>query len=95
MRKFIMIAALAMFATQAQAVTYKAGNTTLKGCTTDAECAKVDGEGDPKPRDTTKIKACAAQWKVAKADEAVKASGWPKFWHECSVKAKEAAKIAP
>lgn len=65
-------------------------------CGTDADCqAKNGGDGynEPKakkPRDTTVIKACGVEWKAAKADEAVKAAGWPAFWHLCSLRSKAA-----
>jgi hypothetical protein len=57
--------------------------------------AKVGPDGQKLPRDTTTIKACGVQWKQAKADEAVKAAGWPKYWHECAQRAKAAKTIAP
>lgn len=31
---------------------------------------------------------CGRQWKVAKADEAVKAAGWPKYWSACNARMK-------
>lgn len=51
------------------------------------------GEPNRKPRDTTVIKACGAAWREAKADEAVKAKGWPAYWSACA-KAAKGAKAA-
>ncbi len=30
------------------------------------------------------IVACGKEWQNAKSDPAVKAAGWPAFWHTCS-----------
>ena len=74
------------------------GNAEAKrapSCTTDAECAKVDGDGGPRKRNAVTIRMCAAKWKEAKADEAVKEKGWPKFWSACAKEAKAARTLAP
>lgn len=46
--------------------------------TTTAAPAKAKRTASPK------LLACAQDWQSAKADEAVRAAGWPKYWSECS-----------
>lgn len=43
---------------------------------------------------TARQRACAAEWKAAKADEAVKAAGWPKYWSACNARLKTATPAA-
>jgi hypothetical protein len=104
MRKFFTVAFLVALSGLAHA------QETVGGCITDSECAaaeaavaktrkrpvKIDpATGEPRKRDTTTIKACGAQWKVAKVDEAVKAKGWPAFWSACAQEAKTSKTVAP
>lgn len=52
-----------------------------------AAAIAVNGAAIAATRDTTKIKACGVEWKAAKADPAIKAAGWPKFWSACAKRA--------
>lgn len=71
--------------------------TVLLGATA-AEAKSEKGcraKGTCELRNTAAIKACGAQWQTAKADEAVKAKGWPAFWSACAKEAKLAKTVAP
>lgn len=72
-----------------------------KGCTTQAECDKVDGDGGIKPRKASAtMQACSAKWRAMKAEptdanvETVK-RGWIAFWSACAKEVKAARTLAP
>lgn len=73
-----------------------------KGCTTQAECDKVDGDGGivKTRKASATMQACSAKWKALKAEptdtnvETVK-RGWIPFWSACAKEVKAARTLAP
>jgi hypothetical protein len=51
---------------------------------------------DTAPKALSKIAQCGQEWKVAKADAAVKQAGWPHYWSVCAqrMKAEKTATVA-
>lgn len=71
--------------------------TVLLGASAEAKSERgCRAKGTCAPREASAtMKACAAQWATAKADESVKAKGWIPFWSACAKEAKVARNLAP
>lgn len=74
-----IVAATLALATLANSAAIAAAKRTPPG-TPEERAARVE-----------RMRECGAEWKLAKADDAIKAAGWPKYWSACNTRKRAAA----